>query len=250
MIYLDIIVRVDQQVKLIIDLVKELEMEKSYRGIERLVQLILQALLDLGLMIVSILGSRTPKRYSEIGEILFNMGVLSENDAVLLRSMAGMRNILVHAYANIRRDLIITSVEKLRKDAIRISDILRKSLEGKSIDPQYTNDLNTLSKVFKGKVKVALLFGSRVKGYSVKGDYDIAIFFGRPFDFYELGNLLIDIAETLNVNEDQIDLINLDSASPEIVLEALNGKVIYAENEYILFELKFKALIELLDMLK
>ncbi len=247
-INLNIMSRINQQVELIIDLVKELETEKSYRGIERLVQLILQALLDLGLMVISVLDGKTPKKYSEIGEILFNMGILSENDAALLKSMAGMRNILVHAYTNIKRDIIKASVEDLRKDAVRISNILKKSLEGKSIDPQYTNDLTKLRGVFRGKVKVALLIGGRAKGYSMKGDYDIAVFFGRPFNLYELGSLLINIAKALNVSEDQIDLINLDSASPEMMLEALSGKIIYVEDEYILFELKFKALIELLDM--
>jgi len=247
---LNIMSRINQQVELIIDLVRELETEKSYRGIERLVQLILQALLDLGLMVISVLDGKTPKKYSEIGEILFDMGILSENDAVLLKSMAGMRDILVHAYTNIKRDIIKTSAEDLKKDAVRISNILKKNLEGKSIDPQYANDLTKLKKVFRNKVKVALLIGGRAKGYSMKGDYDIAVFFGRPFNLYELGGLLIDISKALSVNEDQIDLIDLDSALPELMLEALNGRIIYVESEYLLFELRFKALIELLDMSK
>lgn len=45
--------RIDQQVNQLTELVKEFESEKSYRGTERLVQLIIQALLDLGVMAVS-----------------------------------------------------------------------------------------------------------------------------------------------------------------------------------------------------
>jgi uncharacterized protein YutE (UPF0331/DUF86 family) len=41
-----------------------LKMRGSYRGIERLVQLIIQALLDLGVMIISALGGKIPKAYS------------------------------------------------------------------------------------------------------------------------------------------------------------------------------------------
>jgi len=46
----DALERVRKQVELVEELLGELETEKSYRGIERLVQLITQALLDLGLM--------------------------------------------------------------------------------------------------------------------------------------------------------------------------------------------------------
>jgi uncharacterized protein YutE (UPF0331/DUF86 family) len=47
----DALERVRKQVELVEELLGELETEKSYRGIERLVQLIVQALLDLGLMV-------------------------------------------------------------------------------------------------------------------------------------------------------------------------------------------------------
>ena len=241
--------RIDRQVSQVTELVKELEKERSYRGTERLVQLTIQALLDLGLMVIAALGGRTPKGYSEVGDLLSDLGALGEGDAKLLRSMAGMRNIFVHAYATIRRDLITDSSRSLRDDAPRIARAMRDSLEGKVVDPPSTADLmGNLSMVFKGRVRAALLFGGRAKGYSVKGDYDIAVYFGRPFNLYELGELAVDIAEALKVQEDQLDVISLDSATPEMVLEALDGKPIYVENDYILFELRIKAFMEWLDL--
>ena len=57
-----------------VELVRELENERSYRGIERLVQLTIQALLNLGIMVISALGGRTPKVYTEIGALLAEMG--------------------------------------------------------------------------------------------------------------------------------------------------------------------------------
>jgi len=241
--------RIDRQVSQVTELVKELEKERSYRGTERLVQLTIQALLDLGLMVIAALGGRTPKGYSEVGDLLSDLGALGEGDAKLLRSMAGMRNILVHAYATIRRDLITDSSRSLRDDAPRIARAMRDSLEGKVVDPPSTADLmGNLSRVFKGRVRAALLFGGRAKGYSVKGDYDIAVYFGRPFNLYELGELAVDIAEALKVQEDQLDVISLDSATPEMVLEALDGKPLYVKNDYILFELRLKAFMEWLDL--
>lgn len=244
-----VIARIDQQINNVTELLKELEKEKSYRGTERLVQLVIQALLDLGLMVITALGGKTPKGYSEVGELLSDMEALNEDDARLLKSMGGMRNILVHAYATIRRDLITDSSKSLRDDAPRIAKALRDSLKGKAIDPPSPADLpEKLSKILKGRVSAAILFGGKAKGYSMKGDYDIAVYFGRPHDLYELGELAVDIAEALKVPEDQLDVVSLDSATPEMVLEALNGKPIYVENDFILFELKLRALIEWLDI--
>jgi uncharacterized protein YutE (UPF0331/DUF86 family)/predicted nucleotidyltransferase len=241
--------RIDQQVNQLTELVKELESEKSYRGTERLVQLIIQALLDLGVMAVSAAGGRTPKGYSEIGTLLADLGLLNEKDAKVLKSMAGMRNILVHAYTSVDRSLVMDSVNKLVQDAPRIAKILKEGLKGKTVDPK-TPDIikKNLQKVFKGKAKAAFLFGGRAKGYSLKGDYDISVYFGRPHDLYDLGELAVDIAKTLNVDEDKVDIVDLDSAAPEIVLEALEGIPLFVEEDYAIFELKVKAILALLDI--
>lgn len=244
-----VIERIDRQVNNLTELLKELEKERSYRGTERLVQLVIQALLDLGLMMITALGGKTPTGYSEVGELLSDMGVLGEDDARLLKSMSGMRNILVHAYTTIRRDLITDSSKSLRDDAPRIAKALRDSLKGKPIDPPPPADLpQKLSKVLKGRVSAAILFGGKAKGYSMKGDYDIAVYFGRPHNLYELGELAVDISKALNVSEDHLDVVSLDSATPEMMLEALDGKPIYVKNDFILFELKLRALTEWLDI--
>jgi len=232
------------------ELVKEMKGERSYRGTERLVQLVIQSLLDLALMVTAALGGKTPKGYSELGELLSDLGALNEGDAKLLRSMAGMRNILVHAYATIKRELIKKASRSLSNDAPRIMEALKTSLKGETVDPLSAAEVTiSLSEIFKGRVKAALLFGSRAKDYSMKGDYDVAVYFGRPYDFYELGELAVDTAEALKVREDQLDLIDLDSATPEMMLEALDGKPIYVEDEHILFDLRVKALMEQLDLL-
>jgi len=109
--------RIEKQVELIDELVRELRFETSYRGIERLVQLISQALLDLGLMIISVLGGRTPRSYSEVGVILHEIKVINESDSKLLKSMAGLRNVLVHLYATIDRDKVLKFAKKLHEDA-------------------------------------------------------------------------------------------------------------------------------------
>jgi uncharacterized protein YutE (UPF0331/DUF86 family)/predicted nucleotidyltransferase len=241
--------RIEQQVNQVVELVHELKNERSYRGIERLVQLIIQALLDLGVMIISALGGKIPKAYSEIGILLADAGLLSREDAKVLRSMAGMRNILVHAYTAVNRELVLDSAEKLKEDALRIAETLKSHLEGRLLDPLVSNAFREeVSDVFRGRVKAAFLFGGRAKGYSLKGDYDVAVYFGRDHDLYDLGELVVDLAKVLNVDEDRVDVIDLDVAAPELVLEALDGVPLFIEDDYIVFELKVKAILAMLDM--
>ncbi len=241
--------RIRKQANQIVELAHELNSEKSYRGTERLAQLTIQALLDLGVMVISALGVRTPKGYSEIGTLLAELGLLSEKDAKILRSMAGIRNILVHAYTTVDRSLVINSAKRLVEDAPRIADALKMSLKEKPVDPPGSDTLyESLHEVFKGKVKAAFLFGGRAKGYSLKGDYDIAVYFGRSHDLYDLGELAVDVAKALNLDEDKVDIVDLDSAAPEIVLEALEGIPLFVDDDYAIFELKVKAILALLDI--
>jgi uncharacterized protein YutE (UPF0331/DUF86 family)/predicted nucleotidyltransferase len=241
-------VRISQQAKQVAELAKELRGERSYRGIERLVQPILQALLDLGIMVIAALGGRTPKSYSEVGELLADLNLLDRRDAKALKSMAGMRNILVHAYAEVDRGIVTSAAERIVEDAPRIAEAIEVSLKDKIVDPPSFDALHEkLYDVFRGKIKAALLFGGRAKGYTLKGDYDIAVYFGKTHDLYDLGELVAEIAKKLNIDEDKLNLLDLDSAAPEIKLEALQGRPIFLEDDNALFELKVKAILEFLD---
>jgi len=246
--------RVARQARLVNDLVDELRVERSYRGIERLMQLVIQAMLDLGLMVISALKGKRPKAYSEIGYILQDLDVLEEREAKLLKSLAGLRNILVHAYATIDREKVAEFAERLICDAPRIVSMILKNVEKRDIDPEgeapkeeVEGIVDKLSKVFKGRVRAAYLFGGRVKGYALKGDYDIAVLMNENYSLYELGNLQVDAAKALGVSEEQVDLICLNSAPPELVIEALEGMPIVEEDEET-FSLKIRALMELLDL--
>jgi len=241
--------RISKQAEQVVHLVKELKEEKSYRGVERLVQLIIQALLDLGIMVTTAVGGRTPKTYSEVGELLADLNLLNEEDAKLLKSMAGMRNILVHAYTAVDRAIVTGAAQRIVEDAVRIEEAIKDGLKDRVLDPpSYHTLCERLRDVFKGRVKAALLFGGRVKGYTLKGDYDIAVYFGRSHSLYDLGELAVDVARALNISEEEVDLVDLDSAAPEIRLEALQGKPLYVEDDYVLFELKVRSILELLDM--
>jgi uncharacterized protein YutE (UPF0331/DUF86 family) len=68
---------------------------------ERLVQVAIQSVLDLGIHLISGYGFREPMTYAEIFDVLGEEGVIPGKFAVSIRGMAGLRNILVHDYLEV-----------------------------------------------------------------------------------------------------------------------------------------------------
>jgi len=104
-----------------------------------------------------------------------------------------------------------------------------------------------LRKALEGRVLLAYLFGGRVKGYRLKGDYDIAVMMPENYTLYDLGLLQVEAAEALGVDEEDVDVVILNSAPPELVLDALSGVPI-VDNPEKRLELEVRALMELLDV--
>lgn len=247
-VFMDVLERIKRQTSLVEELVRELEVEKSYRGVERLIQLVIQALLDLGLMIIATLGGRRPRVYSEIGYILKELGVVDDDEARLLKSLAGLRNILVHVYAVVDRDKIAGFAERLKVDAPRIASVMLRGVKDKPIDPSSEEIIEKLRNVLSGRVMLAFLYGGRVKGYTLKGDYDIAVFMEPQCNLYKLGELVVDVAKALEVPEESIDMICIDMLPPEHMLEVLSGIPIIIEDPALFFELKYRAMLQLIDL--
>ena len=245
--------RFERQFSLINALVSELESESSYRGVERLVQLIIQALLDLGLMVISVFGGRRPDRCSEIGEILQKLKVIDRDDARLLLGMAGLRNILIHAYAEVDRDKVSGFTDRLKVDALRVVENVERFIKSHPVDPPIASEdfmtvVERLSKVLRGRVRAAFLFGGKVKGYRLKGDYDLAVLMPKNYSLLDLGLIQVDAAKALGVDESLVDIVCLNEVSPMLVVEALEGIPILVEDQAEILELKLRTLTELIDL--
>ena len=244
----------EKQVKLIREFTRELKGETSHRGVERLVQVTIQALLNLGLMVISVLQGKRPSRYSEIGPILHELGVLNQEQAGTLKTIADLRDVLVHMYAHVDREKVLDASKRLMRDAIEISNTILNSVKGRGVDSleQITDSklediVSRLRSVLEGRVLLAYLFGGRVKGYKLKGDYDIAVLMPENYTLYDLGLPQVEIAEILGVEEDMVDVVCLNNAPPELILEALNGVPIIEDPRERL-KLEVKTLRELLDL--
>jgi uncharacterized protein YutE (UPF0331/DUF86 family) len=79
----------------------------------------LEALLDLGRHLLAKGFGQPVSEYAEIGDALGRRGVLSRDDAMLLRRMAGYRNRLVHLYDE------IADVELHRMLTVHVADVSR-----------------------------------------------------------------------------------------------------------------------------
>jgi len=242
----DLLRRLEQQVDLVRGLSRELEGESSYRGVERLVQLTIQALLDLGLMVLSALGS-SPTGYRDVANHLSRLNLLKPEDAELIRSMAGLRKVLVHAYAEANREIVIESSRRLPKDAVRLAEEILSSAKRVVKDPsEPLEDLaDKLRGILKGRVRLAFIFGSQVKGYTLRGDLDIALYFGGHPDPYEVGRILFDIQEALG--REDIDILVIDGCDDiALVHEALKGRPVLGSEAEVLW-LKTKIASQYMD---
>jgi len=225
----------------------ELKRGESYRGIERLVQLIIQSILDLGLMILSIVGCETDIVYKDIGRKLRERGFIDKEDESFLIDAAGMRNVLVHGYFRIDRDIILnTARRELPKFVPRFIEKIKPKIDSLSVE---SREYAVLGSIFRRNgVKLAFLFGGRALGYKIRGGYDFAIYYGRKYSFRDVGRIAVEISDKMNVPLEKIDILVLDNADPETALKAAMGIPIYWDDEYELFEYRYRCLREALDL--
>ena len=73
---------------------------------ERYLQLSIQAIIDISHLVIIDLGLRRPQDNYETISILFEKKIISEKLTQKITKMVGLRNILVHEYGKIDRELI------------------------------------------------------------------------------------------------------------------------------------------------
>jgi uncharacterized protein YutE (UPF0331/DUF86 family) len=83
---------------------------------ERYLHLAIECLLDIGNHLISDRGYRKPATYGEIPEILAEEGVINQQLATTMASMAAFRNILVHDYLKLDHARIYQLVKERLPD--------------------------------------------------------------------------------------------------------------------------------------
>jgi len=215
---------------------------ESLYALERIAQLLIQSLLDLGAMLAVYLGRGKPETYRGIAEFISSL--IGEEHKTFLVELAGFRNLLVHGYARMDRRLEEEAFREMEERLPIVLDKLRGCIDADEIDPR---ELRGVDEVFRRYgVRYALLFGSRARGEPGR-DYDIAVSVELK-SALEMGGLLMDLAEALGCPETSIDLIHIDSAPMGILYTLLNeGVIIYGDREEAFADLS-RRYIELLDL--
>ena len=100
---------------------------------ERHLHVLLEAILDLAAFIASRRGLAGTPTYRGVMEALVRAGIIPRDLAETALAVPGMRNILVHGYAEVRHDLIYEALHRDLDKLERILAILWE--EAEALDP-------------------------------------------------------------------------------------------------------------------
>ncbi len=108
----------------------------EYYATLHLLQLSIQSLIDMASRLISLLGAKKPKEYSDIAEILHEEGVLNDNERESFKNMIKFRNLLIHIYAEVSPDIVYRIAKERAEGDIRniASKVLKTALD-RGYDP-------------------------------------------------------------------------------------------------------------------
>jgi len=107
-----------------------------YYSTLHLLQLSIQCLIDMSSRLISLLGTKKPKEYSELAEILHEEGVLGDAEKKSFRDMIRFRNLLIHVYAKISPSIVYKiAKERAEKDIKDIAGKIIKEARDRGYDP-------------------------------------------------------------------------------------------------------------------
>lgn len=102
---------------------------------ERNLQVCTEFLIDLSTYVLSKLDIEIPETYKEIVEKIHTVGVIDENLEGKLFDVVGLRNIIVHMYADIKAELIYESLDNMMTTLKDSAKKLLEFCEEKKMDP-------------------------------------------------------------------------------------------------------------------
>ena len=101
-----------------------------------MLQVLVQSLIDMMYHYISEKGLKPPGTYSEAVSFMVKLKIFNENEAKIIKSMIGFRNILVHGYLSINLDTVreILQHRKYRELLVFSKKILEVALK-EGVDP-------------------------------------------------------------------------------------------------------------------
>ncbi len=220
---------------------KRLKEDKDIYALERLAQLLIQSLLDLFAMIAFEKTGRKPDTYKELAIWFAQHSQLSTQDEKFLVSLAGFRNLLVYGYAQLDTQKEEMAFSEIRERMRALLEKLKREVKG---DPTIS-DVQKIKKVLKKfGVKYAYLFGSIARTGRGR-DLDLALVANGSA--LTLGALLEEIAHTLGIREELVDLVDLNSAHLGLLKTIIDEGIVIlgGKNAREFLEKKYLELLEI-----
>lgn len=107
------------------------ESAEKRRACERLLQISIEAVIDIAYLLAKGLKAGIPSDEEGIFEILKKKKVLAKEIAETLREMKGFRNILVHRYGTVDDELVFEAIRSKVADFEAFKEAVLKFLKGK-----------------------------------------------------------------------------------------------------------------------
>lgn len=102
---------------------------------ERNIQIITEFVVDVSNFIISRLGAKIPESYKETIERIHKLKIVDENLKEKAIELVGLRNLIVHLYAEVKYDLIFDNLEEIIEVAKKLCEKILKFCEEKKLDP-------------------------------------------------------------------------------------------------------------------
>ena len=100
---------------------------KDKDSAERNLQKVIEAIIDLGKMLIADKRLKEPSNNREVFQILEEEGLFPSELMLLIDKMIGMRNVLVHSYNRIDDSIIYGVLKKNLSDIKKLSLVLKKT---------------------------------------------------------------------------------------------------------------------------
>ncbi len=198
----------------------------SIYAVERLAQLLAQSILYYAAILASKESGLKPGSYRELALYLSHKLGLSRREAEFLKALAGFRNVLVHMYATLDRDLEEKAFDEIAAMAPRIIEKLRGHARS---DPCMDDVAQRLEGVAERLgIKCMIIFGS-IARRGCGNDVDIAIYIGgRPSSLLDVGRIQVELEHAAGARVDLVVMdLDIDPVLAKTILD--EGVVIYSE---------------------
>lgn len=109
---------------------------EAYYSTLHLLQLSIQCLIDMSFRLLSIMGARKPKEYSDLAEILYEEKVLDDDERKSFAEMIRFRNLLIHVYAKVSPSIVYRiAMERAERDVKKIAGRIASVAMKRGFDP-------------------------------------------------------------------------------------------------------------------